>query len=153
MMDIPRFLDLAVDLETQLSKVYEALAERCGEPPIAAQLKALANAEINHANIIRRGRRYYDELPDLFAGIIMNEIEVAAGLEEARILHTSLSHGEISFPDGLRKLLDLEKRFEKIHIEVSVRFTDSSTRRLFDSLAHSDKSQVEVLKGLIESFG
>ena len=152
-MDIPRFLDLAVDLETQLSKVYEALAERCGEPLIAAQLKALANAEINHANIIRRGRRYYDELPDLFAGIIMNGIEVAAGLDEARILHASLSHGEISFPDGLRKLLDLEKRFEKIHFEVSVRFTDSSTRRLFDSLAHSDKSHVEVLNGLIESFG
>jgi rubrerythrin len=152
-MDIPKFLDLALELETLISKIYTTIAELSGDPPIAKQLKTLAGEEINHANAIRRGREFYEEVPNLFAGITMDETELAMGLEEARIFHASLTQGKVPLLDGLKKLLSLETRFERIHIGASVKFTDSSMKNLFENLTKSDQVHVLVLKGLIESFG
>jgi hypothetical protein len=153
MMDIPKFLDLALELETLISKLYTTIAELSGDPPIAKQLKILAGEEINHANAIRRGREFYEEVPDLFAGITMDETELAMGLEEARIFRAYLAQGKVPLLDGLKKLLGLETRFERIHIGASVRFTDSSMKNLFENLTISDHFHILVLKGLIESFG
>ena len=55
-MNIPHFLDLALELETEISKLYETIADRSGDRPIAARLKAIANEELNHANSLRRGK-------------------------------------------------------------------------------------------------
>ena len=152
-MEIPKFLDLALELETEISKLYEIIAELSGDQPVAAQLRMLASAELNHANIIRRGIEFNEEAPSLFEGIRMDPVEAAAGLDEARALHVSLERGSIRFLAGLRKLLDIEERFERIHIAASVVFTDSSMKALFGGLAVSDKSHVLTLRALIESYG
>ncbi len=152
-MDIPKFLDLAVDLETQISILYNTIAERSGDPPIATRLKTLANEELNHANVIRRGKRYYEEYPDVFSGITMDENEAGVGLEEAKIFLASLGHSKIPLIDGLKKMLELEKRFERIHLATSVKITEPSLKKLFATLTKSDQSHILVLKGLIESFG
>lgn len=152
-MDISKFLDLAVDLETQISMLYNTLAERSGDPPIATRLKTLGNEELNHANILRRGKRYYEELPDLFTGITMDDDETGAGLAEAKIFHASLSHGKIPLIDGLKKMLAFEQRFERIHMGVSVKITEPSLKMLFATLTNGDQSHILVLKGLIDSFG
>ena len=151
-MDIPKFLDLAVDLETQISMLYNTIAERSGDPPIATRLKTLANEELNHANVLRRGKRYYEELPDLFTGFTMDDDEAGAGLAEAKIFHASLSHGKIPLIDGLKKMLEFEEKFERIHMGASVKITEPSLKKLFTTLTKSDQSHVLVLKGLIESF-
>src|SRR4030042_3223628 len=152
-MDIPNFLDLAEALETQISLLYNTIAERSGDPPIAARLKALANEELNHANVLRSGKRYFKELPDLFTGIAIDENEAKVGLEEAKMLYASLSHGKIPLIDGLKKMLGLEKRFEKIHMGASVTITEPSLKKLLTTLTNGDQSHILVLQGLIESFG
>ena len=38
-MEIPKFLDLALELETEISKLYEIIAELSGDQPVAAQLR------------------------------------------------------------------------------------------------------------------
>lgn len=152
-MNIPEFLDLAVDLETQISMLYNTIAERSGDPPIATRLRTLANEELNHANVIRRGKKYYEEYPDVFSGITMDENEAGVGLEEAKIFLASLSHSKIPLIDGLKKMLELEKRFERIHLATSVKITEPSLKKLFATLTKSDQSHILVLKGLIESFG
>lgn len=152
-MDIVKFLDIAVDLETQISLLYDTIAERSGDPPIATRLKTLATEELNHANILRRGKRYCEELPDLFTGFTMDENEVGAGLEEAKRFHASLSHSTIPLVDRLKKMLEFEEKFERIHMGVSVKITEPSLEKLFATLMKGDQSHVLVLKGLIESFG
>ena len=152
-MDISKFLDLALELETEISKLYEFAAELSGDQPVAAQLRMLASAELNHANIIRTGISFHDTDPDLLKGIRMDSVEAAAGLDEARSLHVSLEQGSIRFLDGLRRLLDLEERFERIHVTASVVFADLSMKTLFESLAKGDKSHIMTHRALIESFG
>jgi rubrerythrin len=152
-MEILKFLDLAVDLETQISLLYNTIAERSGDPPIATRLKALANEELNHANVLQTGKRYYKDLPNLFAGLNMESGEAEAGLLKARILHASLDQGRVPLIDGLKKLLELEKRFEKIHLATSAIITEPSLKKLFAALSNGDQSHILVLQGLIESLG
>jgi len=152
-MDIPKFLDLAVELETQISLLYDTIAKRSGDPPIATRLIALANEEHNHANVLRRGMKYYKELPGLFTGFAMDANEAEVGLLEARIFCASLGQGKIPLIDGLKKMLELEKRFERIHMGASVTITEPSLKKLFATLTKGDQSHILVLQGLIESLG
>ena len=152
-MDIPRFLDLAEELETQISKLYARVADSSGDPPIAARLKALAGEELNHANAIRRGKRYIEEMPDEFSGPTMSHADARAGLEEIMAFQSALKAVNLPLGDQLRKLLDLEKRFEKIHIGVLVKIKDPSLKRLFNMLSKGDQSHMLILLGLIDSLG
>lgn len=152
-MDIRKFLDLAQELETEIFKLYEAVGERSGDPPTAARLKALASDEMNHANVIRRGKVYFDEYPDMFAGIAIDENEAAIGLGQVRALLASVSQGTVPLLEGLRKLLELEKRFERVHVGASVKITEPSLKKLFTSLTQADQSHIQTLTSLIESAG
>jgi rubrerythrin len=152
-MDIPRFLDLALALETEISKLYDLIADHSGDPLTAASLKAIAAEELNHANIIRRGKRYYEEYPDLFSGIIMNEDEASAGVEEVRAFRAALERKKEPLIDSLRRLLDFEKRFERVHLGASVKIADPTLKHLFTGLSKGDQAHVTILTKLLESSG
>ena len=113
-MDMSRYLDLALELELEIARLYEAVAERSGDPPTSARLRSLANEETNHANTIRRGREYYQAFPDLFAGVAVEESEVARGLEDVRSFRASVAKEGVRLDAGLRNLLEFERQFERI---------------------------------------
>jgi len=151
-MDIAEFLDLAVELETQISKLYELVADLSGDPPIASRLKAIAAEEINHANTIRHGKAYYEKFPELFSGINMDEKEAQAGVEELMSFLAALGRTQIPLVDSLKKLLAFEERFERVHIATSMKITEPSLKQLFATLTKTDQSHILILRGLIESF-
>lgn len=152
-MDVPRFLDLAVELEAQISELYEQIAELSGDPAVAARLKAIASEELNHANVIRAGNRYYDELPNIFTEVTMDETETWAGIEEIKVFRETLSQGQAPIVHRLKKLLEFERRFERIHLASSVKITEPSLKQLFAALTRGDQSHILVLTALIESYG
>jgi rubrerythrin len=152
-MDIPRFLDLAVELEAQISELYEQIADLSCDPPIAARLKAIASEELNHANALRRGKRYYEGYPDLFAGLTMDENEAWMGVEEVKIFRALLSRTKVPLVDSIKRLLEFEKRFEKVHVGASVKTADPTLKKLFTGLTKGDQSHIAILKVLIESLG
>jgi rubrerythrin len=152
-MDIVEFLDTAIDLETQISELYNTIAERSGDPPIASRLKVIANEELNHANVLRRGKQYYEELPEYFPGFMIDADDAGKGLGEIKEYQASLGDGRILLLEGLKKILDFEKRFERIHLTASMAIREPSLRKLFVNLMGADHSHILVLQGLIESFG
>jgi len=152
-MELSSFMDLAVDLELGISDLYKQIADRAGDEPLAARLRALAKEELNHANAIRRGKRYLEEMPDEFSGPTMSAAEIMKGHEEITTFQRELDKGSPQLSDLLRKMLDLEKRFEKIHMGVLVVIKDPSLKRLFNMLAKGDQSHILVLLGLIDSLG
>jgi rubrerythrin len=151
MMDISHFLDLSIELETQLSKNYEALASVSGDDSLTKRLKSLAAEELNHANILRLGKNYYAAMPDLFAGVTVGGKEVQTGIARAANLHASLGQG-LSLADGLEKMLLLERRFERVHLDTSVKLNNPSLKKLFVDLCHGDRNHVCVLQGMIASL-
>jgi rubrerythrin len=152
-MDVAHFIDTAAELEAEISKLYEALAKNSGDRPVASRLLKLADEEIQHVNLLRRGKNYYEEMPDLFTGLTMDPGDVEAGLNDLRAFHARLGKEKASLAGQLKRMLEFEKRFEKVHMGVSVNIKDATLRDLFSNLTKGDQSHILVLKALIDSFG
>lgn len=73
----------------------------------------MAQEEKNHANILRSGKSYIKMVPDAFGREIMTAGEVKAGLELAQDLLRMIRQTS-NLEDGLKMLLELERRFEKL---------------------------------------
>jgi hypothetical protein len=150
-VDIPSFLDLGIELETEISKAYRGLAWLPAHPALTKRLRSLANDELNHANMLRIGKNYHKEMPDLFAGIKLNEEDVRAAIGEAQAIRDSSSAGQ-PLLNSLKRVLELEKAFERIHLASSVKINEPSLQKLFAGLAKADQDQVAIVQGMIRSL-
>jgi len=151
-VDIPEFLIKARELEKLASILYESLAAVSSDPDIAKRLKSLSNEEINHANVLNAGLNYYEQMPDVFTGPSVDDEELWTEIDEAKRFHVLIVPG-FKLLEGLQKMLELEKHFEKVHADTSVRVTEPSLRKLFMDLMKGDQSHILVLKELIKSLG
>ncbi len=148
-MDIPKFLDRGEELETIASKLYEGLAGLTTDPTIGRQLQSLAAEELNHARIIRTGKVYYTEMPDLFTGLTLDDAEVLAVIGEARSAYAALAPGD-RFLDRLKQMLVLERHFERIHIAASTKISEPSLHKLLADMSKGDRSHIVILTRLVE---
>ncbi len=148
-MDVQKFLELGEEIETIAAKLYEGLSGLTTDPAIAKQLKSLAAEELNHARIIRTGKTYYIEMPDLFTGLALDDAEVLATVEEARSVYALLVPGA-GLLDSLKKMLKMERRFERIHVAASTKILEPSLHKLLSDMSKGDQSHMVVLQRLIE---
>jgi hypothetical protein len=148
-MKIQDFLDLAEEIELKISDLYTIIAANTADPPTASQLKKMAAEEINPANILRTGKAYYEAMPDLFAGLMMDEAEVRAALEEALEHHAAFLQEKTPLLHQLQTMLEFEKRFEKIHMGASVKIEDQNLRQLIMGIRKGDHSHITMLDALI----
>jgi rubrerythrin len=150
-MDIARFLDMGTDLENRISRIYEKISSLTNDESLSKRLISLSREELNHANILRTGKNYLSEMPDLFLGVQLGDEEIQEGLEDAGALLSELDIG-LSFPEGLKRILQLEKRFEQIHLGISVEIGEPSLKKLFQALTKGDQNHVRILSEIIAAF-
>jgi rubrerythrin len=151
-MNIPDFLAAAAELEMVASRLYETLAGLCPDMSLTRSLRGLSNDEVGHANAITAGRTYHQEMPDVFGRIKVEDLEVQKGIEEGNNLRAMLAPG-YNLTVGLKRMIELERRFERIHIAASIEIADPSLKRLFEALTRNDKSHIATLNKLIKSQG
>ena len=150
-MNIEKFLDLGAELESQISSIYEKIAMLTVDEAVSKQLIEISREELNHANALKMGKNYLKQAPELFLAVNMNEEELNAGLAELGILQTRLKETTLLLP-ALRWLLDLEKKFERVHIGASVLLADVHFKELFRALSKGDRNHVATLTQIISSF-
>jgi rubrerythrin len=150
-MDIEKFLDLGTELELKISKIYEKLAGLTNDASLSKRLMSLSGEEINHANTLRTGKNHLKEMPDLFVGVQLGDEEIRSGLDGAGAVLSELDAG-LGVSKGLKRLLELEKRFERIHLGISVKIGDPSLEKLFKTLAKGDQNHIAVLTGIIATL-
>jgi rubrerythrin len=150
-MDIERFLDLGTELELKISKIYEKMAGLTNDTSLSKRLMSLSGEEINHANTLRTGKNYLKEMPDLFVGVQLEDEEMRSGLDGSAALLSELDAG-LGVSEGLKRLLELEKRFERVHLGISVEIGDPSLKKLFKALAIGDQNHIAVLTGIIATL-
>ena len=146
----PGFIDLAEAIELRISSLYELAAGNATDPPIATQRIKLAHDERNHANILRTGKVYYKSMPDLFAGLMMDEAEAREALKEAEKHLVQFRENALSIFNQLKVMLDYEKRFERIQMGASVKINDEKLKELFSGLRKGDQTHIVVLGTLID---
>jgi hypothetical protein len=147
-MDIGEFMGLAQKLEDGLSGLYQLASEAASGGPLFPRLVGLSKDESNHASALRVGKNYLSAAPDLFIGVTLKDENLTDGLERAASLAAEFKAG-LALREGLKRLLDLEKRFEKLHLGVSVEVADPSLKKLFQSLTKGDQEHIQILSEMI----
>jgi rubrerythrin len=151
-MMIPDFLIMVGALEILASNLYDSLAGLATEPELAKRLRSLASDEISQAEALKTRSKYYQEMPALFAGVKMQDEELWSGIEQGKKLQGQLNQG-LGLLDGLKEMLELDKRRERVHWTASMTIVEPSLRQLFVNMDKTDQSHIDSLKDMIVAFG
>ncbi len=151
MMNIEKFLDLGTELETLVSSLYEEIAKLAGDEATSKQLIKISREELNHANSLKMGKNYLKEVPDIFTGVSIDEGELNSDLQKCKELHGQLLQ-HLAFLPSLKSILDLEKRFERVHLGASVFVSDNHLKQLFQALSQGDQNHIATLTGMISNI-
>jgi rubrerythrin len=148
-MQILSFLEEAAVLEETISSCYRALGERVSEAALRKDFERLADEKRNHALVIRTGKNYFRKEPDLFGETILDQAELAAGLQLARAILEAIRSNETIFREAVKRLREMEIRFEKLHVDTVMPVRDESLRELFRQLARIDLDHRLVLDRIL----
>jgi rubrerythrin len=148
-MKLMAMLDEAIKLEEKIYACYEAL-KRLSQNGLADELKALAREEKSHISVLKTGKNFIFRAPEAFGAELVTDIEVRAGLKAAIGLQAELEERKLDLTEGLKRLSELEKRFEKVHGTTAVEIDDFSLRKLFEALARADAEHRQRLGRLID---
>jgi rubrerythrin len=150
-MEIEKFLSLGTDLEIQISGLYEKISTLTHDNAISKQLIKISREELTHASTLKMGKSYLKEAPDIFHGVNIDEKELNQGLKECRELYDQIKPNSAVLP-FLKSTLNFEKRFEKIHLGVSVIVSDAHLKQLFQALASGDQNHIKALQEMISAL-
>jgi hypothetical protein len=147
-MNLVAMLDEAIELEEKIHACYEALS-RLSPDGITDELTALAREEKSHISVLKTGKNFVFRAPEAFGGELITDIEIRTGLRAAGELQTDLKADKLDLPTGVKRLSDLEKRYEKVHLNTAVEISDFSLRKLFEALARADAEHRQRLDRLL----
>jgi len=150
-MDIMDYLDKAMHIEEHLAECYKALAAWCG-PKYAPEMNKLSAEETNHRNILNVGKNYITNAPDLFGGVKIPEADLDYGLKTIPPILGSIRAKKIDLLSAFKELLELERGFERVHLQVSVEIKEASLRELFKGLSAGDRSHIAALERIVKEL-
>lgn len=152
-MFINEVLELAEKLESGLSTCYRKLAELTGDEDIYERLQLLAEEEFKHRDLIKTGKSYLIQAPEVFRDVRMTADELREGLERCEKLEGRLEKASVDFPEGLEALAVLESTAERAHLSVLLELSDPELERLFQALAQGDAGHRQRLERLLSDLG
>ena len=144
------FFDAAERLELACAEIYQALAERFGDPPAARELfRRLADEERQHASRVRLLAARYRHDPKLLGGTETVAARLEPLVAEALGIRDRIRAGDwgadLEVVRG--ELADLEDRFQAAHAQVIAALADPGLRRFFEQMAAQDDAHRELLLG------
>jgi rubrerythrin len=141
-------LDEAIELEKKIQACYEFLS-RVTRDGMAAELRQLAREEKSHVHVLRTGKNFVTRTPGGFDLETVTDTGIRLGIETAAEVEAGLKSQRMMPCRALRKLHDLEKKYERIHINAAVEFKDYPLKKLFEALARADAEHRQRLERLI----
>ncbi len=144
------FMDKAIRLETCFSECYEMMIQLGEGQGIAKDLRTLSYQEINHANILKTGKNFVLAEPDLFDKVTPTETEMDSGIGLTEDLLRKIRGRVIEFNTAIGELHELEKLFERVHMDVAVTIKEPSLEALFKNLSKQDAEHKRILEHLMQ---
>ena len=150
-MGLSDTFDLAIQLEEKMSECYKDIGKLCQDEAISKELVRLSYDEIAHADLLRTGKNYLKEVPDIFSLRLERITELKTGLDRIIKLIDTVRSENIAFEEAINDAAELEKLFEQFHLRTIAEVKDASLRRLFEALSSEDKTHVKRLKNIMKS--
>ncbi len=147
-MKIAAMIEEAIGLEEKIQACYRALS-RLTEDGLSEELRALAQEERSHINVLKTGKNFVFRTPEAFGRETISGLEIRKSLEAARELEADLEAAKLGFTNGAKRLSDLEKKFEKVHFATSTEIHDFSLKKLFEALARADAEHRQRLDRIL----
>jgi hypothetical protein len=141
-------LDEAIELEERIQSCYGLLC-RVAKDGIVNELRQLAREERSHISVLRAGKNFVIRAPEAFGRETVSDTEIRLGIKAAADVEEGLKSQRLEYPQALKRVYDLEKKFERIHMNTAVEFKDYSLKKLFEALALADAEHRQRLERLI----
>ncbi|MBC7364645.1 MAG: hypothetical protein H5U07_08950 [Candidatus Aminicenantes bacterium] len=151
-MSLAKIVSLAIELENMIGEIYQLASDLSPEENIGRELARLADEEQQHVNLLRTGRNYLTKVPEVFGQPTISEEEMLLGIKKAQEVLAKIENRKLLLPQMLDELRELERSFEKIHLNTLIEVQDKNLKKLFQALAGEDKKHVERLSALLESL-
>jgi rubrerythrin len=150
-MGLSDTFDLAIQLEEKMSECYKAMRKLCQEESISKELVRLSYDEIAHADLLRTGKNYLKEAPDIFSLRSERITEMKTALEKTFRLIETVRDKNTTFEDAINGAAELERLFEQFHLKAIAEVKDASLKRLFEALSTDDKVHTGRLINILTS--
>jgi len=141
-------LNEAIELEERIQSCY-GLLSKVAQDGIADELRQLAREEKSHVNVLRTGKNFVIRAPDVFGQEMVSDTEIRLGIKAAADLEEGLKAQKMEYPQALKRVYDLEKKYEWIHLNTAVEVKDYTLKKLFEALARADAEHRQRLERLI----
>jgi len=151
-MGLTDTFDLAIQLEEKMSECYKAMCKLCRDEAISKELVRLSYDEIAHADLLRTGKNYLKEAPDLFSLRSERITEMKIGFNKIIRLIEGVHSKKVDLEEALNEAVELERLFEQFHLKTIAEVKDASLKKLFKALSTDDKTHRERLVNIIKSF-
>ncbi len=151
-MSVIHALSLAIELELKVSDAYRRLSELVVDGVVKKNLLTLSQDEVVHANTLRTGKSHAASQPEAFESERISEEQLAENIALTDGLLKNLEDKAIGFEDALRRIKDLEGRFEKAHLNTLLEVKDPSLKQLFNALSSGDREHSRRLEELVRTL-
>jgi rubrerythrin len=151
-MSVIHALSLAIELELKVSDAYRRLSELVVDGVVKKNLLILSQEEILHANTLRAGKSHADSQPEAFESERISEEELRDNIALIDNLLKKLEDKTIGFEDALKRIRDLETRFERAHLNTLLEVKDPSLKQLFEALSSGDREHGWRVEELVRTL-
>lgn len=151
-MNLIGILNEVIEVEQKLSDCYEKLSQMSLDESLSHELKKLSQEEIGHMNSLKAGKNYVFKEPELFGEETISDEEMKEGINLLDALLKDTENKRISLSEGLKRMYELEKRYEQVHMKTVVEIKDQSLQKLFEALSIGEKEHYQRLEKIIASL-
>jgi rubrerythrin len=141
-------LDEAIELEEKIQSCYGSLSKTTRDG-MAEELRQLAREEKSHINVLRTGKNFIIRTPDVFGQETVSDTQIRLGIKAAADLEEGLKTQKLAYTQALKRIYELERKYERIHMNTAVEFKDYSLKKLFEALARADAEHRQRLERLM----
>jgi rubrerythrin len=116
------------------------------------ELLRLSAEEDGHANLLKRGKVYIMEMPDLAEKANMSVDEIEEGINRAALLIGDVENRRIGISQALKQTSSLESQYERVHFNAFVAIKDDSVKKMFETISREDENHSQRLKEILSKW-
>src|SRR4030042_286374 len=151
-MSVSETFDLAIQLEEKMSECYKAMCKLCQDEAISKEFMRLSYDEIAHADLLRTGKNYLKEVPDIFSLKSERMTELNTALNGITKLIESVREKNTNLKQAINDTAELERLFEQFHLKTIAEVKDASLKKLFEALFTDDRVHERRLTRIMKTY-
>ena len=144
-METNEAFDTLVQLEKMISECYMEISQICNDESISKELVELSKEEIDHMNLLKWGKDYFNEAQNIFIFKVEKPAELSLVQDKIGELINDIQEKKTSLIEAINDVIVLERILGQLYLKRIAEAKNASLKRLFDSLSLSGNEHKKSL--------